>query len=112
MKPTKTPTTKPELLYRCPDNVVRVLRKRDGLHREPKHKYPCVLFLLRAGPGTRVRIDENGLIEFMAKFDEVRAWMDGIDPNLAAKLPASMRNKPRERELKWRAYHAKKFFSK
>jgi hypothetical protein len=112
MKSTKKTTSKPELLYCCPDNIVRVLRQREGLRRDPPHKYPCVLFLLRPCPGTRVRIDDNGRIEFMAKFDEVRAWMDGIDPNLAAKLPATMRNKPRERELKWRAINAKKFSSK
>jgi hypothetical protein len=60
------------------------------------------MFLLRPEDGTRVQTKPDGSIEFMASLDELKAMLLGIDPDLAAALPPTMRNKPRETQLHWR----------
>jgi len=92
MKTTTKPN--PELLYCCPERIVRVLRKTSRLRRRPRHKHPAVLFVLRPRPGTRVQMTRNGAVEFMAAYDEVIAFLVGTDPALAKILPASLCNKP------------------
>jgi hypothetical protein len=37
----------------------------------------------------------------MANFDELKAFLIGINPEFAAMFPAAMRNKPRDRQVWW-----------
>jgi hypothetical protein len=90
-----------QTLYSCPDKIVKVIRKSTGLRRYPVHNYACVLFILKPGNGTRVRILPNGDVEFMPNFDEIKAALVGIDPALVTKLPDGFHNKPRERQQKF-----------
>ena len=86
-----------QALYRCPKNIVTVVRRRH-LKRNPQHKYPGVLFIMRVGRGTRVQTTPDGRIEFMANYDEVKAFLIGIDRRFARILPPFMCNKPIERQ--------------
>jgi hypothetical protein len=102
MKTIKSPPPPPQILHSCADNQVTVIRKIKGLRRYPAHNYPCVLFVLRAKEGTRVQIKSDGTFEFMPNFEELRALLIGIDSTYANVLPATMRNKPRTRQILWR----------
>jgi hypothetical protein len=97
----KTKKQRTETLYTCPDQRVKVIRKTSGLRRWPKHNYACILFILRAQEGTRVQTKPDGSVEFMANFDELKAFLIGINPEFAAMFPAAMRNKPRDRQVWW-----------
>ena len=94
-----------QILYSCPDAVVKVVRKKSGLRRYPPSDYACVLFVLNPKSGTRVRLLPGGAVEFMPSFDELRAVLTGIDPGLVAKLPDNFRNKPRARQLRYKRWN-------
>ncbi|MCE0496774.1 MAG: hypothetical protein LV481_02340 [Methylacidiphilales bacterium] len=92
---------KDKIFYECPESIVTVVRKTEGLRRNPPSKYPVVMFILRPKQWTRVqRISENE-IEFAANFDEIRAFLEAIDPALAALLPESAKNKPEWIRKRW-----------
>ena len=105
-QPNKTLT-----LYRCPKNIVTVVRSLH-LKRNPQHKYPGVLFIMRVGRGTRVQTTPDGRIEFMANYDEVKAFLIGIEPKFAKILPAFMQNKPIERQRFYDQKNAKRLAAK
>ena len=104
------PPTPAQFLYSCPDEIVSVVRKTSDLKRDPPHDFPCVLFLLKANKGTRVQILDDGTVEFMASWNELRAFLVAIHPEIAAILPPELCNKPRERMLWWRHRNKKKFY--
>ena len=75
----KTPP-KLETLYVSDDKIVTVIRKNRGLRRYSKHADKCVILLLRPTKNTRVCVDKNGLVEYLATFDEMKAMLGAIDP--------------------------------
>ena len=97
-----------ETTYTSRDGIVSVIRKKTGLRRRPKHGYACVIFILKPTKGTRVCTLPNGSIEYMASFDEIRAKLHAIDPEIAAKLPETMKNKPLEIKDHWDSINKKR----
>ena len=97
-----------ETIYASDDKIVTVIRKNRGLKRYPRHNYKCVIFLLRPTKNTRVCVDKNGLIEYLATFDEIKAMLEAIDPKLAARLPKTMKNKPLRVKERWDGFNAKR----
>jgi len=92
---------KTKIIYQCPEKLVTVIQKSEGLRRFPPSKYACGLFILRAKTGTRVIQLANGDTEFMPSFDELRAMLEAIDPQIAALFPQYLKNKPQERRQWW-----------
>ena|ERR1700677_1282906 len=102
----KTNTKKSiQTLFDCPDQIVKVIRKSSGLARFPAHDYACTLFILKPAIGTRVRQLPDGSIEFLPNFDELRAMLGGIDPQLLRFLPDTFRNKPRQRQESYKRWN-------
>jgi hypothetical protein len=90
-----------ETLYVCPTANVTVIRKTRGLGRFPQHSYACALFILRPEEGTRVRTLDDGSVEFMPNFEELKSMFAAIEPELAQLLPETVRNKPESRRQRW-----------
>jgi hypothetical protein len=105
-----TPHTKPA--YSCPAKIVTVIRTNRGLRRFPQHKYYCALFLLKPTEGSRVRVADDGRIEYMPSYDELRALLVAMKPALANALPANLRNKPIERKKRFDALNARRHHRK
>ena len=99
-------TTNTRTIYQCPDALVTVIKKIKGLQRYPKHGYACLLYLLRPTKGTRVCTARDGRIEYMPSFDELRAMLIAIEPNLAKAIPSTIRNKPPQRKKHFDALNA------
>lgn len=104
-------TNKSQTLYRCPKHIVAVVRKR-RVKRNPPHGYPCIALVMRAANGTRVQMTPNGQIDYMPKYDEIKAFLIATDARFAEILPAWMRNKPIERERFYDARNAKRHAAK
>ena len=101
-----TPQT--QTVYTCPSKIVTVIRTNRGLRRFPRHKYFCSLLLLQPKEGTRVCVAEDGRIEYMPSYDELRALLVAMKPELANALPAHLRNKPVERKKRFDAFNARR----
>jgi hypothetical protein len=101
-------TNQTEIIYHSPNNTVTVVRTRHGLKRYPHSKYACVLFLLKPKEGTRVRLNDDGSVEFMSSFDELRAFLGAIDPKLGEMMPAEFKNKPLARKQKFDHWNARR----
>jgi hypothetical protein len=66
------------------------------------------MLLLRPKEGTRVCVLEDGRIEYMPSYDEIRALLIAMKRKLAKILPPNLRNKPTARKMHFDALNARR----